>query len=196
MKISNEITLKIRGSMEKFKDILQEKGYVEKEHFILYDVFMIPENLKIEELSTREIISKAIIIRKVEDLTKNEIRRDMLYKMKKFNDKGEILEQKSIRLKIQDCQDAETFMTAIGYKKLMNIIEEDYAYKKDDFELLTKDVKNGDNMIEVETQIDNKRLDTIDKIQKVLENEELPLDFSDYFVKKAEIELNKILNRQ
>lgn len=196
MKISNEITLKIRGSMEKFKNILQEKGYVEKEHFILYDVFMIPENLKIEELSTREIISKAIIIRKVEDLTKNEIRRDMSYKMKKFNDKGEILEQKSIRLKIQDCQDAETFMTAIGYKKLMNIIEEDYAYKKDDFELLTKDVKNGDNMIEVETQIDNKRLDTIDKIQKVLENEELPLDFSDYFVKKAEIELNKILNRQ
>ena len=196
MKISNEITLKIRGSMEKFKNILQEKGYVEKEHFILYDVFMIPENLKIEELSTREIISKAIIIRKVEDLTKNEIRRDMSYKMKKFNDKGEILEQKSIRLKIQDCQDAETFMTAIGYKKLMNIIEEEYAYKKDDFELLTKDVKNGDNMIEVETQIDNKRLDTIDKIQKVLENEELPLDFSDYFVKKAEIELNKILNRQ
>lgn len=196
MKISNEITLKIRGSMEKFKGILQEKGFVEKEHFILYDVFMIPENLKIEELSTREIISKAIIIRKVEDLTRNEIRRDMSYKMKKFNDKGEILEQKSIRLKIQDCQDAETFMTAIGYKKLMNIIEEDYAYKKDDFELLTKDVKNGDNMIEVETQIDNKRLDTIDKIQKVLENEELPLDFSDYFVKKAEIELNKILNRQ
>lgn len=196
MKISNEITLKIRGSMEKFKGILQEKGFVEKEHFILYDVFMIPENLKIEELSTREIISKTIIIRKVEDLTKNEIRRDMSYKMKKFNDKGEILEQKSIRLKIQDCQDAETFMTAIGYKKLMNIIEEDYAYKKDDFELLTKDVKNGDNMIEVETQIDNKRLDTIDKIQKVLENEELPLDFSDYFVKKAEIELNKILNRQ
>lgn len=196
MKISNEITLKIRGSMEKFKGILQEKGFVEKKHFILYDVFMIPENLKIEELSTREIISKAIIIRKVEDLTKNEIRRDMSYKMKKFNDKGEILEQKSIRLKVQDCQDAETFMTAIGYKKLMNIIEEDYAYKKDDFELLTKDVKNGDNMIEVETQIDNKRLDTIDKIQKVLENEELPLDFSDYFVKKAEIELNKILNRQ
>lgn len=195
MKKSNEVTLKIKGSMENFKKNLKEKGYVEKEHFILYDVFMIPENLKLEELSTREIISKAIIIRMVEDITKNEIRRDMSYKMKKFNDNGEILEQKSIRLKVQDCQDAETFMSAIGYKKLMNIIEEDFAYQKDGFELMTKAVKNGDNMIEAETQIDNKNLDTIDKIKKVLEGEELPLDFSDCFIKKAEIELNKILNR-
>lgn len=195
MKRNNEVTLKIKGSMENFKEILKEKGYVEKEHFILYDVFMIPENLKTEELSTREIISKAIIIRKVEDITKNEIRRDMSYKMKKFNDKGEILEPKSVRLKVHDCKDAEIFMNTIGYKKLMDIIEEDYAYQKDGFELMTKEVKNGENMIEAETQIDNENLDTIDKIKKVLEDEELPLDFSDCFIKKAEVELNKLLNR-
>ena len=195
MKKSNEITLKINGGIEKFKKTLMEKGYEEIEHFILYDTFMIPESLEIEELSTREIISKAIIIRKVEDITKSEIRRDVSYKVKKFNDKGEILEQKSTRLKIFDCQEAEIFMNNIGFKKLMDIVEEDYGYKNEDFIITTKDIKNGDKMIETETQIDNKKFDTIDKLKKKLEEEGLPLDFNDCFVKKAEVELNKILKR-
>ena len=110
MKENNEVTLKIKGNYDEFVSNLKEKGYKDVEHFILYDIFMVPESLNIEKMTTREIISKAIIIRKVDDIGKNEIRRDMSYKMKQFNDKGEILEQKSIRLKVSDCQDAEKFM--------------------------------------------------------------------------------------
>lgn len=195
MKVNNEVTLKINGDMEQFKKILEAKGYKEKGHFVLYDTFMVPSNLEIEDMSTRDIISKAIIIREVDDIAKNEVKRDISYKMKKFNDKGEILEQKSIRLKILNCEDAEKFMEAIGYKKIMNIIEEDYDYEKDGFGLTTKDVKNGDKMIEAETQIDNEALDTIDKIKEKLKIENMPLDFSDCFIKKAEVELNRILGR-
>lgn len=196
MKVNNEITLRIKGDMEQFKKTLKEKGYEEKEQFILYDVFMVPENLELDKMTTREIISKAIIIRKVEDITKNEIRRDISYKIKKFNDNGEILEQKSIRLKILSCEDAEKFMEAIGYKKLMNIVEKDYVYEKDGFSLATKEVIGGDNMIEAETEIDNENLNTIDKLKAKLEQENMPLDFKDCFVKKAEVELNKILGRE
>jgi hypothetical protein len=192
VKNNNEVTLRIRGSIDEFKKVLKEKGYVETEHFILYDTFMIPESLEIEKLSAREIISKAIIIRKVEDIANNEIRRDVSYKMKKFNDKGEILEQKSTRLKVFDCEEAQRFMQAIGYKKLMNITEEDYGYKKDEIIITTKDVKNGDKMIEMETQFDNKNLNTVEKLIEKLKMEELPLDFEDCFVKKAEVELNKL----
>ena len=192
VKNNNEVTLRIRGSIDEFKKVLKEKGYVETEHFILYDTFMIPESLEIEKLSAREIISKAIIIRKVEDIANNEIRRDVSYKMKKFNDKGEILEQKSTRLKVFDCEEAQRFMQAIGYKKLINITEEDYGYKKDEIIITTKDVKNGDKMIEMETQFDNKNLNTVEKLIEKLKMEELPLDFEDCFVKKAEVELNKL----
>ena len=192
VKNNNKVTLRIRGSIDEFKKVLKEKGYVETEHFILYDTFMIPESLEIEKLSAREIISKAIIIRKVEDIANNEIRRDVSYKMKKFNDKGEILEQKSTRLKVFDCEEAQRFMQAIGYKKLMNITEEDYGYKKDEIIITTKDVKNGDKMIEMETQFDNKNLNTVEKLIEKLKMEELPLDFEDCFVKKAEVELNKL----
>lgn len=192
VKNNNEVTLRIRGNIDEFKKVLKEKGYVETEHFILYDTFMIPESLEIEKLSAREIISKAIIIRKVEDIANNEIRRDVSYKMKKFNDKGEILEQKSTRLKVFDCEEAQRFMQAIGYKKLMNITEEDYGYKKDEIIITTKDVKNGDKMIEMETQFDNKNLNAVEKLIEKLKMEELPLDFEDCFVKKAEVELNKL----
>ena len=195
MKENNEITLRIKGSLENFERELEEKGYEKSRHFILDDVYMIPKDLNIEKMSTREIISKAVIIRKVDDITKQEISSDLLYKIKKFNEKGEILEQKNIRLKVLDCEEAENFMQAIGYRKIMNIIEEDYEYKKDNFSFITKNVKNGDKMIEVETEANNSSMDTIDKLKKFLESENLPLDYSDLFVKKAEVELDKILGR-
>ena len=195
MKENNEITLRIKGSLENFERELEEKGYEKSRHFILDDVYMIPKDLNIEKMSTREIISKAVIIRKVDDITKQEISSDLLYKIKKFNEKGEILEQKNIRLKVLDCEEAEKFLQAIGYRKIMNIIEEDYEYKKENFSFITKNVKNGDKMIEVETEANNSSMDTIDKLKKFLESENLPLDYSDLFVKKAEVELDKILER-
>lgn len=195
MKENNEITLRIKGSLENFERELEEKGYEKSRHFILDDVYMIPKDLNIEKMSTREIVSKAVIIRKVDDITKQEISSDLLYKIKKFNEKGEILEQKNIRLKVLDCEEAEKFLQAIGYRKIMNIIEEDYEYKKENFSFITKNVKNGDKMIEVETEANNSSMDTIDKLKKFLESENLPLDYSDLFVKKAEVELDRILGR-
>ncbi len=196
MKNNNEVTLRIEKEINEFKEELKKKGFEETEHFILDDIFMIPSSLKINELSTREIISNAIIIRKVNDFTKDEVRRDVSYKMKKFNENGDIIEQKSTRLKILDCNDAEKFFETIGYKTIMNITEEDYGFAKDGMYITTKDVKNGDNMIEAETQYDNSKYDTIEKVLKWLEKENLSLDFSDLYIKKAEVELNKILNRR
>ena len=195
MKVNNEVTLKIVGDFEEFTNNLLKKGYKNSEHYILYDIFMIPENLEIEKMTTREIISKAIIIRKVDDIGRKEIRRDISYKMKKFNSEGEILEQKSIRCKVLSCKDAETFMSAIGYKTIMNIEEEDFEYTKDGFSIATKNIKNGDKLIEAETQLENEELDTIEKLKNRLIDENMKLDFSDCFIKKAEVELNKILGR-
>ena len=46
-------------------------------------------------------------------------------------------------------------------------------------------------MLEIETTEGDFELDTIDKIIKKLDSLDLPVDTSNYFVKKAEIELNK-----
>lgn len=192
---NNELTLKINDSMEQFRNKLESKGYKEIEHFILYDSFLIPSELDINKLSIREIISKSLIIRKVEDITHNEIRKDVSFKIKKFDSNGDIIEQKSTRMKVTNCKEAENFFTVIGYKKIMNITEEDFGYEKEGIVLTTKDIKNGDKLIEIETQEGNENCDTIEKLRNWLSSENLNLDFSNYFVKKAEIELNKVLKR-
>lgn len=193
MKDSNEITLRINGTMEDFTNDLIDKGFYETEHFILYDTFMIPSTLKIEEMTTREIISKAVIIRKVNDIKNSEIRQDMVYKSKKINEIGEIIEQKATRVRILNCKDAQQFLEQIGYKKILSIEEEDFEYQKDGFSLATKNLKNGDKMIETET---DETFNTIDKLTEKIKSENLNLDYSNYFVKKAEVELDKKLNRK
>ena len=66
----------------------------------------------------------------------------------------------------------------------------DYIYKKDQLQINIKDIQNGDKLIEIE---ENEQLDTIDKIKEELGKLNIPIYTNDYFIKKAEIELKKIL---
>lgn len=195
MDIGNEITLKIKVDIEDFYGILKEKGYKQIEHFIIYDTFMVPKSLDFNKLSTREIVLSAIIIRRVHDIIENKDRRYLLYKMKEFNNKDEILNQKTTKLRIYDCKEAEEFLETIGYKKIMDISEEDHSYQRGEITLLTKDVHNGDNLIEMDTRPENPNMNTISKLIDRLKKEELPLDFSNCYIKKAEEQLNKILSK-
>ena len=194
--MGNEITVKVKGKLSDLKSMLEEKEYKVKEHAILDDVYMIPSDLELQKLGTREIISKSILIRKVEDFSHNETRRDIVNKIKKFNEKGEIIEQKAVIVKIKDCNEAIEFFKSIGYKKLVNIIEEYHIYSNNDISIITKDVKNGDDLVEVEVEEDNPKCDSIEKIKDYLIKEKFPLDLSDLFIKKVEVEVDKVLNRR
>ena len=76
----------------------------------------------------------------------------------------------------------------------MNIKENDVIYYKDNFELALKFLKNGELLIEIETE-ENTEWDTIDNIKQIIDNINLPIEKNKYFIKKAENELNKILER-
>ena len=75
----------------------------------------------------------------------------------------------------------------------MNIKEKDIVYGKKDFEIAIKDIENGDNLIEVETESSNVNINTIEKLKMQIMDLQIPVDTSNFFVKKAEIELDKIL---
>ena len=77
----------------------------------------------------------------------------------------------------------------------MNIKEKDIVYGKKDFEIAIKDIENGDNLIEVETISNNSNMDTIEKLKTQIINLQIPVDTSNFFVKKAEIELDKIIKK-
>lgn len=116
------------------------------------------------------------------------------FKIKNFDEHGNILNQEAVNCNILEIDDAKKLLRAIGYKEIMNIKENDIVYEKDGFQLAVKDIQNGDNLIEIETD-EKKELCTIEKLIQKVNEIGLPVYTDNYFVKKAETELNKILSR-
>ena len=191
-KESNEVTIKVISTKEELIKILTDKEFKRGREFSLDDYYFIPNDIDKDKLSTREILSKAIIIRYIVD--ENKIIQKITFKRKNIDEKGNILTQNAINCDITDINDAKRLFEAIGYSEIMNIKENDIIYYKNNFELALKFVKNGDLLIEIETE-ENTEWNTIDKIKKIIDELDLPIEKNNYFIKKAENELNKILKR-
>ena len=193
IKSSNEITVKVTTTKENLINILVSKGYNKTRTFTLDDYYFIPKNLNTDNLSTREILKYAILLRNV---TENNISKKILtFKNKEFDTNGNITNQSAINCNIIDMNEGSNFLKAIGYKEIMNIKEYNTVYSNNNFELAIKEILNGDILIELETE-ENTEYDTIDKLKLLISNLELPILPNKFFIKKAEIELNKILNRK
>jgi len=192
IKPTNEITVKVTCSKKELISILESQNFKPGRIFSLDDYYFIPNDLDINNTSTRNILTKAILIRNI--FENDEYIKKITYKIKNFDENGNILNQKSISCTITDIQEAKDLLTAIGYKEIMNIKEDNVIYSKNKLELAVKEVINGDILIEVETE-PNTDFDTIEKLKTVVSNLQLPLLPNEFFIKKAEIELNKVLNR-
>ena len=194
LKESNEITVKIKCGLNEFYKIIEEKGFKVVDKFSMDDTYFIPETLNIDKMKTREILSKAVLVRDIRRQMPSRIIKQITFKIKNFDEYGNILGQESVNCDILETEDAKKLLKAIGYKEIMNIKEDDMVYEKDGFQLAIKDIKDGDNLIEIETE-ENNDLDTIEKLIQKVNEIEIPIYTDNYFVKKAEIELDKILNR-
>lgn len=194
IKESNEITVKIKVKLDKFYKLVEEKGFKVVNKFSMDDTYFIPKTLKLETMSTREILSKAVLIRDIKSGISDRITKKITFKIKNFDECGNILSQESINCDILNIEDAKKLLREIGYKEIMNIKEDDVVYEKDGFELAIKDINNGDKLIEVETE-ENNDFDTVEKLIKKVNELEIPIYTDNYFVKKAEIELDKVLDR-
>ena len=174
-------------------NLLENKNFIVTDEYCLNDTYFIPKELDLENITHREIISKAIILREITETMSNQQIVKLVFKTKQIDINGDILSQKKYECEILNVKDGETFINSIGNKKIMTIKEYDKSYEKDDFKITIKDIENGEKLIEIETVEDNKELDTIEKIKDKVNQLELPLDTNDYFVKKAEIALKNIL---
>ena len=193
-KESNEITVKIKGSLDDIYKIFEDRNYKIIDKFNMDDSYFIPDNIEIEKMSTREILAKAILVRNIYDEMDGNHSKKLTFKIKEFDNKGNILRQEAINCDILNVEDAKRLLKAIGYKEIMNIKEKDIVYEKDGIELAIKDILNGDNLIEIETE-DRDGFRTIEELKETVISLDIPIEINNFFVKKAEIELNKILRR-
>ena len=189
IKQENEITIRILCSKEELIKCLEEKGLKKGRKFRLDDHYLIPKTLKIEELTVREILSKAVIIRNIDN--DGEIVNKITFKKKNINEKGEIVSQTATSCEVLDYTEAIRLFEELGYYEIMNIIEDDIIYYNDNIELAIKDIENGDLLIETET---NKNITTIEELKKMIERLEIPFEKENYFVKKAEERLGETLD--
>ena len=197
IKKENEITVKIKCEVNELCTILDKKGFNVVDKYTINDIFMIPNCMKeeIHNLTSREILKRAILIRDIDSKFKQYRNRMITFKKKEFNHNGDILNQVAINCYISNTDEAVKLFEEIGYYNIMNIVETNIVYGKDDFEIAIKDIENGDNLIEVEKVSNNKKIDTIEKLKKQIIDLKIPIDTTNFFVKKAEVELEKILNK-
>ena len=194
VKESNEITVKIKSTLDEFYKIMEEKGFKIVDKFSMDDTYFIPKELKLKEISTREILSKALLVRDITGKMSNRRTKLITFKTKKFDEAGNILNQESVNCNIMEVEEAKMLLKTIGYKEIMNVKENDIVYEKEGFQLAIKNIKDGDNLIEIETE-ENKELDTIEKLIQKVNKIGIPVYTDNYFVKKAEIELDKIISK-
>ena len=192
VKEENEITVKVLCSENELLDCLIEQGFKAGRTFSLDDYYYIPSELDIQNMTTREILSKAIILRYIVDDGK--IIQKITFKVKNIADNGDIISQKAINCDILNIEDAKKLFESLDYYEIMNIKENDIIYYKNKFELAIKFIENSDILIEIETE-SNTEWDTIEKIKTIISEMNIPIEKNEFFVKKAENELNKILKR-
>lgn len=191
--MSNEITIRLKCNIDEICRILEDKDFILVEKYLLDDTYYILQNLNIKEMTIREILSNAIILRDIVGKFPKYNETKFTHKNKEIDKCGNIIKQNKIDCSILKLEDGKKFLKAINYKEILHIKENDIVYEKEGFQISIKEILNGENLIEIE---ENEKFDTIDKIKQKLNELEIPkdkIDTSNYFVKKAEIELKKIL---
>lgn len=196
--MSNEITVRITCSLQEIYNILKSKGFSIVDKYNLEDTYYILNNIDIREQPIREILKKYVLIRNITQFVPDDFIDSynlftMTFKNKKIALDGTIISQDKKDCQIQNMEQGKAFIESLGYKEIMTIKENSIVYGKGKLKLAIKDVVNGDNLIEIETIEDDAELDTTDKLKATINELQIPIDTNDYFVKKAEIELKKII---
>ena len=196
--MSNEITVKVNCSLDEMYKILESKGFSVVDKFSLEDIYYIPKEINIKNQPIRKILSKYILIRNITQFIPDKFIESynifkITHKRKDIAPDGSIINQYKKDCQIQDIIEAKDLLDELGFKEIMTIKENSVVYGKDDVKLAIKDIEDGEKLIEVETAEDNPKLDTIEKLKVIINELQIPIDTNDYFVKKAENKLNRIL---
>ncbi len=113
----------------------------------------------------------------------------MVYKYKKYNEFNEILEQGKVQCKIDNVEDALRFMEKINYKNIFTVEDKCIVYSNNEIVLVIEIVNNKYLFIEVEdtNEHTDKVYTDIENMKKDLLSLKLDCDYSNYFIRKAEL---------
>ena len=192
MKKEKEITVRVNVSYEKLKEELKQNNFVKKEEYIVNDSYLINSLINITDMKSLDILKKCVLARDIVGILKQ-----LLYKYKKYDSNGDIIEQGKIKCPVTDINKAMEFMNAIGYEKLFDIHDKCIVFANDKTELVVQLVNDKYIFIEMESepQYINRKYENVEELKDDIYSYNLSIDKSNFFVKKAELILNETLNR-
>lgn len=192
MQMETEITVLVKTDYETLKKELKTYGFQEKEKYTVNDVYLIDGTIDILKMKSLDILKNCVLVRDIVGIEK-----DLLYKYKKFDINGDIIEQGKVECPIIDVDKAIQFMKMIKYKKLFNIVDNCVVFANDTTELVVQLVNSKYIFIEMESKCEyiKKEYKNVNDLKNELCRYNLSIDSSNFFVKKAEIILNEILKK-
>lgn len=187
-----EIAVKVNVSYEKLEEELKQNNFIKKEEYIVNDSYLINSLINITDMKSLDILKKCVLVRDIVGILKQ-----LLYKYKKYDNNGDIIEQGKIKCPVTDINKAMEFMNAIGYEKLFDIHDKCIVFANDKTELVVQLVNDKYIFIEMESepQYINRKYENVDELKDDICSYNLSIDKSNFFVKKAELILNETLNR-
>lgn len=192
MKKEIEITVRVNVSYEKLEEELKQNNFIKKEEYIVNDSYLINSLINITDMKSLDILKKCVLVRDIVGILKQ-----LLYKYKKYDNNGNIIEQGKIKCPVTDINKAMEFMNAIGYEKLFDIHDKCIVFANDKTELVVQLVNDKYIFIEMESepQYINRKYENVEELKDDICSYNLSIDKSNFFVKKAELILNETLNR-
>lgn len=192
MKKEIEITVRVNVSYEKLEEELKQNNFIKKEEYIVNDSYLINSLINITDMKSLDILKKCVLVRDIVGILKQ-----LLYKYKKYDSNGDIIEQGKIKCPVTDINKAMEFMNAIGYEKLFDIHDKCIVFVNDKTELVVQLVNDKYIFIEMESepQYINRKYENVEELKDDICSYNLSIDKSNFFVKKAELILNETLNR-
>jgi len=190
MKMETEITVLVKVDYNTLKKELEKSGFQLIEEYELKDDYMISNDVNLTNLSKLEILQKCILVRDIVS-----IKKELLYKYKKYAPNGDIIEQGKVECPVTDINKAIEFMKSINYKKLFKIYDKCVVFANEESELIVQLVNDKYIFIEMESECEhiNRKYNSIDELKEDLNKYNLSIDNSNYFVKKAELVLAETL---
>ena len=190
MKEEKEITVEVSYTLKELIEILNKNNFKLKQTYDVNDIYMIDKNY-LKEKDPLKLLNHSLLLRHI--ILENREKKLITNKQKIYNYKKEIIKQSKIDLKVYSIKEAKDFFETINYQELIKINDHLLVYANKEDELCIQMVNDKHIYIEIENNCSfiNKVYDNIEEMKKVFKKYNIKIKDNNYFVKKAEIELNE-----
>ena len=189
MNYENEITVEVNTTLQDLISILENNGFKLKETYDLNDIYLINKvDKKGDYLS---MLNKCVLIRHI--IEENKETKMLTYKYKEYNENNEITKQGKVKVKVDDIDNSRLIFEKLNFEELIKINDHMLVYATDKDELVIQNVNGKHIYIEIEDKCNyaDRFYNSIDEMKAVIIDNTIPIKDNNFFVKKAEIELQE-----